>query len=304
MNTRPSQTRINFASYPREFQEVILEKSQNFIDRPFIFTAINEFLHHHNRGYFTIVGVPGSGKSAILAKYVTENSNVVYYNAQVEGKNRAEEFLKDVCTQLIRGMENEEWGTEIPDNATEGSWFLSLLLQKISEKLEAPQRLIIAIDALDAIDRTVQPLGTNLFYLPRYLPNGIYFILTRRPFKREKSGLLIEVPSQILDLSEYSKQNWDDVPSFIQHWQKMKQEGLSDVALKVLRVLTSASKGGMSASAIAQIIDEDEYEVEEVLENWLEFLVQQRIETKTNYSFYHANFRNWLAARLSNGKIE
>ncbi|MBW4570230.1 MAG: hypothetical protein KME31_20035 [Tolypothrix carrinoi HA7290-LM1] len=84
----------------------------------------------------------------------------------------------------------------------------------------------------------------------------------------------------------------------------MKQEGLSDVALKVLRVLTSASKGGMSASAIAQIIDEDEYEVEEVLENWLEFLVQQRIDTKTNYSFYHANFRNWLAARLSNGKIE
>jgi hypothetical protein len=154
------------------------------------------------------------------------------------------------------------------------------------------------------IDRNTQPLGTNLFYLPRYLPDGIYFILTRHPFKREKSGLLIEVPSQILDLSEYSEQNWDDVPSFIQHWQKMKQEGLSDVALKVLRVLTSASKGGMSASAIAQIIDEDEYEVEEVLENWLEFLVQQRIDTKTNYSFYHPSFRNWLAGRLNNGKIE
>lgn len=312
MNTPPSQTAINFASYPREFQEVILEKSQNFIGREFIFTAINEFLHHHNRGYFTIVGVPGSGKSAILAKYVTENSNVVYYNAQVEGKNRAEEFLRNICIQLIHhypdvGAQQCCAPTDVdvlPDNATEGSWFLSLLLQKISDKLEAPQRLIIAIDALDAIDRNTQPTGTNLFYLPRYLPNKIYFILTRRPFKREKSGLLIEVPSQILDLSEYSEQNWDDVPSFIQHWQKMKQEGLSDVALKVLRVLTSASKKGMSASAIAQIIDEDEYEVEEVLENWLEFLVQQRIDTKTNYSFYHPNFRNWLAARLSNGKIE
>jgi hypothetical protein len=325
MKTPRSQIAINSACYPTEFQQVILEKSQNFSDREFIFTAINEFLHHHNRGYFTIVGVPGSGKSAILAKYVTENSNVVYYNAQVEGKNRAEEFLKDVCTQLIEWLHSASTPPQpspqarreedfppftggvrgvLPDNATEGSWFLSLLLQKISDKLEPPQRLIIAIDALDAIDRNTQPTGTNLFYLPRYLPNGIYFILTRRPFKREKSGLLIEVPSQILDLSEYSEQNWDDVPSFIQHWQKMKQEGLSDVALKVLRVLTSASKGGMSASAIAQIIDEDEYEVEEVLENWLEFLVQQRIDTKTNYSFYHANFRNWLAARLSNGKIE
>ncbi|GAX39501.1 hypothetical protein NIES4075_04570 [Tolypothrix sp. NIES-4075] len=303
MNTPPSQTPINTAFYPREFEEIILEKSQHFIDRTFIFTAFNEFLHHHNRGYFTIVGVPGSGKSAILAKYVTENSNVVYYNAQVEGKNRAEEFLKDVCQQIVETF-HETSLHPIPDNATEGSWFLSLLLQKISDKLEPPQRLIIAIDALDAIDRNSQPLGTNLFYLPRYLPNGIYFILTRRPFKREKSGLLIEVPSQILDLSEYSEQNWDDVPSYIQHWQKMKQEGLSDVALKVLRVLTSASKGGISASAIAQIINEDEYEVEEVLENWLEFLVQQRIDTKTNYSFYHPSFRNWLAEKLSNGKIE
>jgi hypothetical protein len=43
-------------------------KSENFVGRDFIFTAINKFLHRYPKGYFTIVGVPGSGKSAILAQ--------------------------------------------------------------------------------------------------------------------------------------------------------------------------------------------------------------------------------------------
>ncbi|MCC5598610.1 hypothetical protein [Nostoc favosum] len=49
-----------------------------------------------------------------------------------------------------------------------------------------------------------------------------------------------------------------------------------------------------TAVAIAQIINTDEYEVEEVLENWLEFLHQQRIASETHYSLYHSNFRDWL----------
>jgi len=80
----------------------------------------------------------------------------------------------------------------LPDNVTEGSWFLSLLLQKISDSLEPNQRLIIAIDALDAIAPNSQAPSSNLFYLPRYLPHQVYFLLTRRPFVRERSRLLIE----------------------------------------------------------------------------------------------------------------
>lgn len=54
------------------------------------------------------------------------------------------------------------------------------------------------------------------------------------------------------------------------------------------------SSGGISAELIAQIIDEDEYEVKEVLENWLEFLQQQQIGGETLYSLYHSSFRDWL----------
>ncbi|NET05810.1 MAG: AAA family ATPase [Symploca sp. SIO2B6] len=282
-----------------QFRKIILEKSQNFTNCEFIFTTINNFLHNHNRGYFTIIGSPGSGKSAILAKYVLDNPDVIYYNAQVEGKNTAEEFLKYICTQIVETLHVTSL-QEIPDNATTGSWFFSLLLQKISDHLKPAQSLIIAIDALDAINPNNQPPGTNLFYLPRYLPDGVYFILTRRPFKKEQSGLLIEAPSQILDLSEYELKNWDDEQAFSQHWQKMQSEGLSDEALSVLRVLTSAETEGVSLSQIAQITSVDVFDIQELLDNWFEFLKQQHIGKETRYSLYHPNFQNWLLQVISN----
>jgi hypothetical protein len=310
----------------------------------------------------------------------------------------------------------------LPDNATEGSWFLSLLLQKISDFLEPNQPLIIAIDALDAIAPNSQAASSNLFYLPRYLPHKVYFLLTRRPFVRERSRLLIEAPSQILDLGDYPEQNRDDVQAYIQqcltpltsssslklrslrlakggtrieqslakegageessarisppllrgaggvdnsrlfthnlseqefcdrltaqtennfmylsqilgsitegfysqalkldrlppnleayyqsHWQRMAAKELSLVELGVLRCLVTLQpsldpllkKEGISAQLIAEMIDEDEYDVEAVLENWIEFLQQEQIDGEIRYSLYHSSFRDWLRQQLS-----
>lgn len=416
MNSAPRpSTSITTNAYLTEFQQVILEKSQNFVGRKFIFTAVTDFLNRHKCGYLTILGTPGSGKSAILGKYVTENPDAVYYNAQNPWKNCAEEFLKDTCRQLMRVLETGDlvktqcYNTStaknitLPDNVTEGSWFLSLILQKISDALESNQRLIVVVDGLDAVDYESQPLGSNLFYLPRYLPERVYFLLARRPFIKAKARLLIETPSQILDLAAYPEQNQKDVQAYIrrslitsvattretqamhclsnpcletesraesgkrsnlkswltnhniseeefcddlfrksennfmylsqilsaiaegfylkpyqrhrlplgleayyqQHWRKMKEQGLSHVALSVLSVLNHQENGrGISPEVIAEIIDEDEYEVQEVLENWLEFLVQRKVSTETRYSLYHYSFQDWLAKQWVNGGID
>lgn len=410
MNTTPRSLIVtNTRGHPSEFGQIITEKSENFVGREFVFAAINDFLHKYAHGYFILIGAPGSGKTAILAKYVTENPHVIYYSAQVEGKNRTDQLLLDICTQLINHHPDvgAQYIVPLPDNPTEGSWFLSLLLQKISDSLERNQRLIIAIDALDAIAPNSQTASSNLFYLPRYLPHKVYFLLTRRPFVRERSGLLIETPSQILDLGDYPEQNRDDVQGYIRqcltpltplgkgrtriegtteeshasnsppflrgghggdleswlathtineqefcdtltaqaennfmylsqilaaitegfysqafkldrfpprlevyyqsHWQRMAGKELSSVELEVLRCLVTLQPSlnpplrneEISAQLIAQMIEQDEYDVEAVLENWIEFLQQEQIDGEIRYSLYHSSFRDWLGQHLN-----
>ena len=144
MNLSPRPPTMNNAIVNhQEFAAIIHQKSANFLGRDFVFTAINNFLNRYNRGYFTIIGLPGSGKSAIIAQYINqnnppENRQVIYYNAELEGKNHAEEFLKYICSQIIATFQNISL-PNLPDNATEGSWFLSLLLQQISDSLQPNQ---------------------------------------------------------------------------------------------------------------------------------------------------------------------
>lgn len=340
-------------------------KSENFVGRDFVFSAINNFLHRYPKGYFTIVGVPGSGKSAILTQLVLQNSDIIYYDAQIPGKNRVEEFFTDVCTQLIRKFHSLFNSENLNFDNYDSSVF-SLLLQQISESLSPDLKLIMIIDGLDRVDIHSQAVGTNLFHLPRYLPDQVYFIFARRPYKKSHSGLLIEAPSQVLDLSDFQRENREDVKLYIQrnltplppfparewgkdsspllvgeglgerfnenednfmyvqqvlkaftegfydqpeninsipqdlesyyqqHWAKMQGDGLSDVAVNVLRVLTVGEMQPMSALAISQVINEDVFDVMEVIEQWLEFLQEFREGKETKYQLYHHSFRLWL----------
>ncbi|MFH7029798.1 MAG: hypothetical protein ACHBN1_31665 [Heteroscytonema crispum UTEX LB 1556] len=83
------------------------------------------------------------------------------------------------------------------------------------------------------------------------------------------------------------------------HWQKMQGDNLSPMALGVLQTLVQQLQP-ISAEAVAKIINEDAYDVEEVLESWYEFLQPQRVSRETLYSVYHSSFRNWLARQISN----
>ncbi|WP_157162543.1 hypothetical protein [Cylindrospermum stagnale] len=85
-----------------------------------------------------------------------------------------------------------------------------------------------------------------------------------------------------------------------QHWQKMQGEGFSDLAVELLRVLTVAETQAMSTVAIAQILNADIYDVAEIMENWLEFLQETRIDKEINYRLYHNSFRVWLAKEINN----
>ena len=346
-----AKTVNNPRGHSREFQTIITEKSRNFIGREFVFTAINDFLQQYDRGYFTLIGEPGIGKSAIVAHYVRKNLEIVYYNVEITQKNDAEEFLSTINHQLIEIAHNQGIpGKTFSNRNPKDSGFLSLLLQKISDLLSPEQRLIITIDGCDRIDLRQQPRGKNIFYLPRYLPEKVYFILPRRPFLSDKSGLLIETPAQYLDLSVHREQNQADIQEYIKnylnyyqiineqlltkisknetnfmyvkeilasqnlpndtlpqnlqdyyqnHWEKMNL-GINQpqsMGLQVLNILVQQEQS-ISIAAIAEILDEDEYDIQVILDKWREFLYLETISGQIHYRFYHPSFRNWLRQQL------
>ncbi|AFY36250.1 XRE family transcriptional regulator [Calothrix sp. PCC 7507] len=190
---------------PPEFERLIYEKIQLFCGRKFVFDAIEDFLQNNANGYFTIIGDAGMGKSAISAKYVLNNPETIcFFNIRAEGMNRAELFLKKIRQQLIARF-------QLQDVADAD---LSTLLTKAKEKLSTGERLIIVVDALDEVD---QEATGNLLYLPTIMPDGVYFILTRRPYNQNEKRLNISpsIPTQELDLREKIQESTQDVKEYI-----------------------------------------------------------------------------------------
>lgn len=196
---------------PKEFQALIEEKTQDFVGREYVFTAIETFLQQNSKGYFTIIGDPGVGKSTILAEYVRRTGCVAHFNIISQGINRVDQFLASVCTQLIARYKLPY--PTLPDDSTRDGEFLAQLLAEVSAQLGEGERLIVAIDALDEVDLTNQDRSANILYLPAYLPNGVYFLLTHRP---KPLPLMVFTPQHQLELNAYPDFNFRDVQTYIQ----------------------------------------------------------------------------------------
>ncbi|MEH2291631.1 AAA family ATPase [Nostoc sp.] len=190
--------------YPDEFKALIEEKTKAFCGRVFVFNEFDDFLKKHRKGYFTVIGDAGMGKSAIAAQYVSKYKAICYFNIQAQGLNTPEKFLQSIRQQLINRypLQNAE-----NDN-------LPTLLEKVNEKLAADERLLIVVDALDEVEQTG---SGNLLYLPKNLPERIYFLLTRRRYAQNEKRLLTEEVEQQLDLTANKYEVWNrkDVTEYI-----------------------------------------------------------------------------------------
>ncbi|WP_242039747.1 hypothetical protein [Anabaena sphaerica] len=78
-----------------------------------------------------------------------------------------------------------------------------------------------------------------------------------------------------------------------QHLQKMLDSTDEDFALAILKVLAEKTQP-ISVADIANFLDCDEFDVEEILESWFEFLQVETITDVTVYRLYHHNFRQCL----------
>ncbi|MEH2309136.1 ATP-binding protein [Nostoc sp.] len=352
----------NLDVYSKEFKALIFEKTRLFCGRDFVFKAIQKFFTTQAKGYFSIVGDAGMGKSAIAAKYVLAYKFPCYFNVFAEGRNKPDKFLASIRQQLIK-----RYSLQNADNAD-----LRTLLQKASEELKG-QKLVIVVDALDEVE---QEGNGNLLDLPQSLPDGVYFLLTRRLYNQETKRLTLspDTPVYELDLTkgDYTALSQEDVKEYIQlylnndsdlknwinerqifedsftqeiavksennfiylryllpgisegkyndlnlkglpqglqdyyttHWNRMGMDKESnEKKVKILYILVERGEP-ISINMIAEILDEEEYEVKSVLNDWVEYVTPKvnADEQKTYYSIYHRSFLEFLKSQDKLGK--
>ena len=206
------------------FTTLIEEKSQGFVGRRFVFDALDQFMERTPAGYFIVKGEAGIGKSALMAHLVQAGQYVHHFVVSTQGINRADQFLENVCAQLIARYKPDRpaW---LPPEASRDSAFLSELLQEVSQGLPTGQRALILVDALDEVDWRGRT-GENVLFLPRALPPGVFVIVTMR----HKEGLPLEVDSsQIFCLYPNSDGNREDVRVYIRQFaqREVMQPSLS-----------------------------------------------------------------------------
>jgi len=193
-----------------QFQSLIQDKTEGFVGREYVFDAIQTFIQENKKGYFTIIGDPGQGKSAILAKYVQDTRCIAHFNVQLQGLNRADQFLESVCKQLVARYQIPY--DPLPSNARQDGEFLGYLLDEVAKRRNG-QSIVIAVDALDEVD-SGSYRDANILYLPPHLPDGVYFIMTRR--RGVEVPLTTYAPEQIINLLDYQIDSQRDVRLYIQ----------------------------------------------------------------------------------------
>ncbi|MBD2594374.1 NACHT domain protein [Nostoc spongiaeforme FACHB-130] len=349
----------NLDEYPAEFKSLIREKIRSFCGRQFVFDTFQKFRNQHSRGYFTVVGDAGMGKSTIAAKYVWDNKSPCYFNIRSDGRNRAELFLESIRKQLIKRYQLQ--------NVEKAN--LADLLEQVSKKLPAGEYLVIVVDALDEV---VQETGGNLLELPTALPERIYFLLTRRPYTIDRKRLSApDIPTEELDLrvSQYASLSLEDIKEYIRffldidpdyknairqwiqnrnifdqdfveqvatksennfmylryvlpgiakgeyndlslrqlpdglqqyyqvHWDRMKMDDeLQNLKVFILFILVEIGTP-IPSEMIAAIAKQEEYHVQLVLDEWVEYLKLQNIKEENCYSIYHASFLDFLKGK-------
>jgi predicted transcriptional regulator len=344
----------------KEFQSLITEKINSFCGRKFVFTAFENFINTNKKGYFTVIGDAGMGKSTIAAKYVSEHKTICYFNNLQENRNSPELFLESIRQQLI----NRYQLTNVDKDD------LSTLLVKATEKPTANEKLIIIVDALDEVKQ--EPGGENILYLPKTLPDNVYFFLTRRRYEPTKERLYTEgLKKESLDLtdSKYDQENQHDIQEYIRfclnndpehkdglqtwietkhitpdafvnqlatksennfmylryvlpaiaegkyndlnltqlpqglqnyyqtHWERMNMNDSSKkMRVMILFILVEIGTP-ISDEMIFEILNEDECDVQDILNEWIEYLKPQTIDKDMCYSIYHASFLDFLKAK-------
>ena len=233
------------------FQKIVNRKTEDFVGREYIFDEIDRYVNDDEQfksGYIVVLGEPGIGKSAMMAQLVKQKEFVHHFNT--ENVYSTEQFWANICSQLILkyGLEysdlpsperdspesnfQEEQKEEQKRNMNNENqrikkyrmFFEEELISQITEK---EKTVIILIDALDEAEEKLIQDRSNLLFLPKSLPDGIFFLITARP---DKNYSLFVDNRRNIEMDDRDPRNINDVRRYVQEFlNKYREQMLSQI---------------------------------------------------------------------------
>ncbi len=194
----------------RVAEDLILQKTADFVGREYVFDAVDEFMRDNDRGFLVLEGDPGAGKTSILAEYVRRTRCIGHFNLRAQGLNTTQHFVGSLSRQMT-----ERYGTYSAVNAGGGEGSgepVTQILLELRAHLPEELPLVIAVDALD--EAMVDSAATNPLFLPQILGKGIYFVLTTR---RQEAALRFDGPFQRMDLKDFHAETMADVRRYLEN---------------------------------------------------------------------------------------
>ena len=193
------------------------QRTAFFVGREFVMNAVDERLLDLPSGYLLIDGPPGIGKSAVMAELVRSRDYVHHFNVATDGIRTADQFLRNVCAQLIVRY-NLPYG-ELPPDAGRDAGFLDILLRDTAAAAAIHDDLpvVLVVDALDEAEEPSGPdyrAGVNRLKLPATLPDGVVVVATIRTgvpdlltvvHRAEPISLRWDDPLNLADVQSYTE---------------------------------------------------------------------------------------------------
>jgi len=210
----------------RSAKTYIAKRTEDFVGRSFIFDKIDALLTQRDKfpsGYLTISGEPGIGKTALCGELVNRLGCVYHFNIANQGVTSAKAFLENVCAQLIvRYGLDEKYTFALESRGFEDSELLSELLTVVSSR-HRDEPIIVVVDALDEAEYIPGLRRSNPLFLPEHLPEGVFFIVSRRPVAEEEDALQIEQLYK-LEIAKDDPRNLEDIRHYIEHFVSKNRE--------------------------------------------------------------------------------
>jgi AAA ATPase domain len=222
------QSPPSIASYIRsaQFRGLVDERTKGFVGRGFVFDELDRILggSEFPSGYVVIRGEPGIGKTAIAASLVARRGYVHHFNIAHENIRSPRQFLENVCAQLIARYELDH--ATLPPQAAEDAGFLSQLLAEAVERARSQgEPVVVVVDALDEAEDTGLDASANRLYLPRSLPEGVFFVVTTR----EEADYRLDVDNDTqIWIRDEDPANQQDVARYIESFIDTHADPMND----------------------------------------------------------------------------